>query len=417
MALILDSRPMNSDIAQLDGWFRPWPDRSVEPVDVAAALRAAGISGAVGAADSAGDLPVVLVAQGTHPAVVPGTERLLVDALTEVAEATSGAIMVTDEQMLVTPPSMEETWEAVLDSDEAPEPAVSNPPDVLLARLDPDLLPMLARDVGSPFEWERADGFLVVRFEEPSAALHEHGFTKAELPVVTLSLIGGRRWVNVLLARGVLPGLILSCQEPWALTHAPETVEDPALRTVLDELAERHATPEATIEALLGSPHLPDADETTLRAALAAPDDEQWSARVLTALGLPIHAADLHEGRTALSDPHRVEPQSLRTILRKAVGADRLTDEERWREHGLVGRLQLALIRFPVLTVVVVLLELALAGFIVEWLLSTDERPWWYWFGWVTVTALVVDAVADTVLLVRRRGRGSEPTGSQRSGR
>ncbi|WP_162598724.1 hypothetical protein [Nocardioides gilvus] len=407
---------MNPDIVQIAGWFRPHPDRILRPDEVATTLRAAGLSGAVGAPSSTGDLPLVVAAQERRPLVVPGTAQLLVDALAEVAEATRGAIMLTDEQTLVTPPSMEDDWQAVLDSDERPDPANTNPPDVLLARLDPDLLPMLARDVGCPFIWERAEGYVVVAFEEPSATLHEHGFTKPELPVVALSLIGGRRHLSVLLARGVLPGTTLSRQEHWALTQAPETVEEPAMRAMLDEFAVRHVTPEAVIEALLESPHLPHAEEMLLREALVAPDDEHWSARVLTALGLPTHAADIHEGRAILAAPARVEPQGLKEVLRSALGERGSADEEEWSRRGLGGRLQLALLRFPVLTVVVILLELALAGFMTNWLLGTDERPWWYWLGWVTVLALVVDAVADTVLLLRRR-RSPEPAGPGGPGR
>lgn len=416
MGSILDSRPMNADIVQIDGWIRPWPGRLLTPGEVVAALRAAGISGAVGAANSAGDLPWVVAAQGHRPLRVPGTEQLLVDALGEVAETTAGALMLTDEGMLVTPPSMEENWRAVLDPEEHSEQAGVNPPDVLLGRLDPDLLPLLARDTGCPFVWERADDLLVVAFEEPTATLHEHGFTKAELPVAALSLIGGRRHVSLLLTRGVLPGTTLSHPEPWTLSHSPEDVSDPALRAACAEWAELHATPESTIAALLDSPYLPHADEALLREALASPDDDHWSARVLTALGLPSHAADVHEGRVTLSSSQRVEPQSLRAVLRTAVGAGPRAGEERWRAQGPISRLQLAFIRFPALSVVMILLEVALAVFVTTWLLSTEERGWFYWLGWVTVLALVVDVVADTVMLLRRRP-SSESSGPDGPGR
>jgi hypothetical protein len=82
-----------------------------------------------------------------------------------------------------------------------------------------DMLPILARDVGSALTaYPLSDGWRVIRFDQVNPNLHEHGWTAKEAPVVTLSGFGGDEYLSVLVGRGILPGQVTLTRMPVPVT-------------------------------------------------------------------------------------------------------------------------------------------------------------------------------------------------------
>lgn len=361
--------------------------------------------GAVGAPDSRGVLPVALFAEGWTPSRIPGTSRLLVDALGEAATASGIGVMLEDGIFI---------GDAGPEIDAPPDPGSPDvgSPDVLLGRLDHEMLPLLAHHVGSPLRWDHLeDGFVLVRFEERGAQLQEEAFLSDELPVVALTTVGGQRYCSVLVQSGLLPGQTLTRQEPWVPTYGSE-VAHPELRAALPALDELHLTPEEAVTALVDSPHLPGCDEGALRAALVSPADDEWSGRVLSALGLPTLAAEVHEGRSPFAGTYVAPQKALPTVAAAVRGAIPRTADE-MRKHGRAGHLVAASLTRPTLALVWILPQLLLALALTLWVTGADPRAWWHWCLALVALAAWFGAITDTVTMVRallgREGPSTTP--------
>lgn len=395
---------MTSRLVQIDGWLRPPRGSRLTAQAAASVLRQAGVPGAVGAPDSRGVLPVALLAEGWTPSRVPGSSRLLVDALGEATTASGIGVMLEDGVFIG-----DDLPE--IDDPSVPETPDDGPPDVLLGRLDPEMLPLLAHHVGSPLRWEQLeDGVVLVQLEERGAQLQEEAFLRPELPVVALTTLRGQRYCSVLLKRGLLPGHLLTRQQPWVPTYGPE-VAHPGLRAALPALDELHLTPDETVRSLVDSVLLPGCEETALRAALASPGDDAWSARVLAALGLPTVAADVHEGRAVVAGTY-VTPQKALPTLTQAVGRSIPRTADEMRQHGRGGRLVAASLTRPALALLWILPQLLLALALTLWVAGADPRAWWHWLLALVALAAWFGAVTDTVTMVRalvRRRRPSDP--------
>ncbi|MGN0065750.1 MAG: hypothetical protein ACI379_16050 [Nocardioides sp.] len=273
---------------------------------------------------------------------------------------------------------------------------------VVVGRLRPHMLPLLARDVGSALVWASVDGWTVLRLDEAGADLRGHAVLRDEVPVVTLHRDGHGRWIDVVTHVGVPPGTVLS-----------PTGEPPL---------EPDEVPGESAARVAASRHFAHLDVVAVAAAVESPDDEGWSARVLAALGLPVLAADVHEGRTELPGAVAVEPMGVGGAIRAAVRQYEDAPPDEVARRGALGRWQGAVAARPSLGLLTALPEAALGLLGLWWVAGIDDRAWWQWLVGALAALAVLDALADTVALGRRpsqrraashpREQASRPPGS-----
>lgn len=187
-------------------------------------------------------------------------------------------------------------------------------------------MPLLARRIGCAVDVTTVDGWSLVRPVNGWAQMHRHRFTDTEVPAVALTVIGGTRYVAVLPTPGYLPGDSLTRLAPWRspltaadVAHLPDS-DRAATESVLAWFADPQVEPDNALERLRADGF--DLDAAAVGSALQSAPDAQWSVRVLSALGLPTLAADVHEGRAELPDAVRVAPGGLRTALAGVLRRD-----------------------------------------------------------------------------------------------
>lgn len=311
------------------GWLHPAPGEQVDDALVTGLLAARGVLVAIEQADTAAgqskEFVALTTADGHAVTMRPGGPLTrgprLPDLAMSLAELSGLTVDLGDisfgppeDGFLPQPPR-------------APTPYEPTAPcDVLLTRADPTELPLLARRVGCAVDVATLGAWSLVRPVERSAQLHRHRFTADDVPVVALSVVGGQRYVSVLTAPGHLPGVTLTRINQW---HTWITAADVAHLegedlTVMTEtlrwFADPQAAPDNDLELLREQGGFAAGiDVAKVGSALQSTDDEKWFARVLDALALPTTAADVHEGRTELTDAVRVEPGGLGVALAGAL--------------------------------------------------------------------------------------------------
>ena len=311
------------------GWLHPDPSRAVDLAVVTTLLAGWGVVAAVRSGEDvvgqSREVVALTTPDGYVARMLPGgpLERgpSVFDLAASLVEATGLAVGLGD--VSVAPED-----EPGLGLDEllnADEPS-DEPTDVLLTRADPDTLPLLARRIGCAVDVATVDGWTLVRPVARSAQMHRHRFSDADVPAVVLTVIGGTRYVAVLPTAGYLPGHTLTRLAPWRsplaasdVAHLPDS-DRAATESILAWFADPQVEPDNALELLRADGF--DLDAATVGAALQSDADEQWSVRVLSALGLPTLAADVHEGRAELPDAVRVAPGGLRTALAGVLRRD-----------------------------------------------------------------------------------------------
>lgn len=184
-------------------------------------------------------------------------------------------------------------------------------PDVLLCRVVDSTLPLLAHDTAS-LRAGHVDGWTLIRFDEPGVALDEHGWLPGDLPAVLLTRHGPTRSIQVLTRWSDSFGRVLCRDQELTSTFTADEISPAAA----EALTHGHLSPDSAVSEVLASPHFRGVDAVALSRALQSPMDEHWSARVLAVLGLPVLAAEVHEGRAQVPSPTRVRATSgLRSLI------------------------------------------------------------------------------------------------------
>lgn len=182
-------------------------------------------------------------------------------------------------------------------------------PDVAICRVVDSSLPFLSHDLG-PLSASTVEGWTVIRFDEPWVDVTDHGWSPGELPLLVLRREGRSREIQVITKWTDQFGHSLSRQPD--LMPAFTEMEGPAMVA----LTNPHLAADSDLRALLAHPRLRHLDLLEVATVLQSPMDDWWSARVISALGLPTLAADVHEGRAGLPEPtHVASPTLGRTFI------------------------------------------------------------------------------------------------------
>lgn len=292
--------PTSADVTlhPLLGWIHPADGEAVDPAAVLAHLRRNGIVGSVQSGAIGVDEPCTIVV------LVDDVERVQVVRDGKVgagAPVTSFAPALARE--LDVEVLLGEEFYGDVDGD-AEESDEDEAPDVALCRVVDSSLPMLAHDLG-PLDVSHIEGWMLVRFEDSWIEVDEHGWLGNELPLVVLRRSGRTREIQFVTRSSEQHGHALT-REPDLMPAFTE-MEGPAMAV----LTNPHLAADSDLHAVLAHPRFRHLDTLKVAAVLQSPMDEWWSGRVLTALGLPVLAADVHEGRAEMPDPVRVTPTSL----------------------------------------------------------------------------------------------------------
>ena len=329
-------RPVPDLITPAWGNVHPLGGATIDPEALVGAMRAAGLLGAVaegspGAGASVEVLVLVDEAQRVWQrgpgGPTPGPSEVAAAEL--LAAATGWAVDLGEASVGPEGSVLDEQGFWVLPDRPVPAPPatpVTDPPDVLVCRADPERLGVLARASSSELDVTVVDGWSVVRFCRPDARLHAHQFAADEVPALALSRVGGVRYASVLTGRGWLPGFSLSRQPVLLPSWGPDDLHgvDPDLAATLTEVAawcaNQHLEVASEASLLVAEPGFTHVAVAELAAALAEPVPERWSTRVLEVLGLPVLAADVHEGRADLPGARRVQPSGRWAAVRHTIG-------------------------------------------------------------------------------------------------
>lgn len=406
-------------ITYLSGHVGPGPASTCSPEQVAAFLRDRKLLGAVGhdrpdaLAVAVDARPVLLCLAATDDGRVlvstasgPQPGPALGAVARELAAATRCDVDIAEVFEAGAPPAGEGDEEPGLVWVDLPETEAL--PDVLVCRTGSDVLPLLARDLSSPLQAVRVGEHLVVRAVEPNADLHKHGWRAGEGPVIALSGFGGDRYVSVLVGRGVLPGQATLTRLPMLLPVFAADEVAPATVPLLDELADPHLHPDSQLSLLLAQAPYARLDARTVAAAVQSDDGPDWFAGVLTALGVPSEVVTIAAGAAEggdLPDATEVVPAGFWAAVRSSM---RLSEQDALDEtirRGPLLRFHAASLRNPWIVLSTVIPELVVGVPALTWALGSTERPWWLVGIGVVAALLIVDAVADLVLMAVRLRR------------
>lgn len=263
------------------------------------------------------------------------------------------------------------------EDDDSPAPGL--PGDVILTHQPESMVPGLARALGSGLVAGHVDGWTLVQFDEAWLEMAGEGWLSSELPVVHLKRSDERQRVVE-----VVTGFTQT-QSDLLTRHADLTpVRDLSgvaseLQTLLGAdpvtaLTNGHLVPDSALHEVLRSKHFADRDATTVATALQSPMDAHWSARVLTSLGLPTHAADVHEGRRELEGV-RMEPKSLVKSLLEQTYRTYDPAPHEVAQRGPLGRAYARSLATPARTVAWVVGDLAIGSALV-WAASSVDSTW-----------------------------------------
>lgn len=373
------------------GWIHPADGEAVDPAAVLAHLRRQGVVGSVQSGAIGVDEPctiVVLVDDVERVQVVRDGKVGAGAPLTSFAPALARDLEV---EVLLGDELYGEVDAAGDDTEEVP--------DVALCRTVASSLPLLAHDLGA-LDASTVEGWTLVRFEEEWVDLDEHGWLGSDLPLLVLRRNGRSREIQV----------VTRWHEPsgHALTREPDLMpaftemEGPAMAV----LTNPHLGADSDLRAVLAHQRFRHLDLLEVATVLQSPMDEWWSGRVLTALGLPVVAADVHEGRAELPDPTHVGTTSLGRSLVDTVLRYYDAPAEEVERRTAYGRLYDKVQRHPVAAGTVLTTEAVASGA----MLAAAVRPG---RGAAARTALLsagvvglLDATMGAVLAARRfRGR------------
>ncbi|MGN0065749.1 MAG: hypothetical protein ACI379_16045 [Nocardioides sp.] len=273
------------------------------------------------------------------------------------------------------------------------------PGDVLVSHKVDSFLPVLAHHAEAGLEHAWVDGWNVVRFDRACVDLSDDAWLPHEVPAAVLITDGETRYVEVLTGWGVFPGEMLTRLLDLTPTFTTAEVD----HRFVPGLANLHLLPDSDLRRVLNSPHFRDRDAGAVAEALQSAPDEFWSARVLTTLGLPVLAADVHEGRSDLPAARRVEARSgLRSLFDSVVGYHEAGEEEVARRTPF-GKAYAWVQARPAVAGTLYATETATAAV----LLARANRPGrsrWARTGVRTLAAtLLLDAAMGVALRSRRR--------------
>lgn len=375
------------------GWIHPADGESVDPTAVLAHLRRNGIVGSVQSGAIGVDEPCAIVV------LVDDVERVQVvrDGRVGAGPPVTSFAPTLARELEVEVLLGDEFYGEVDDSDE--DLHEDDEPDVALCRVVDSSLPLLAHDLG-PLEAGQAEGWTLVRFDESWVEVDEHGWLGNELPLVVLRRSGRTREIQVVTRWTEQHGHALT-REPDLMPAFTE-MEGPAMAA----LTNPHLAAGSDLHAVLAHPRFGDRDPLEVASALQSPMDDGWSARVLTALGLPALAADVHEGRAEVPDAVRVAPTSLGRSLVNTYLRYYDAPAEEVERRTAYGKLYDRIQRNPVATGVALSAETVVAVA----LLAAAVRPGRSPLARTTLLSGgvvgLLDAAAGVVLATRRfRGR------------
>lgn len=375
------------------GWIHPADGESVDPTAVLAHLRRNGIVGSVQSGAVGVDEPCAIV--------------VLVDDVERVQVVRDGRVGAGAPVTSFAPTLARELEVEVLLGDEFygeadggdEESHEDDEPDVALCRVVDSSLPFLAHDLG-PLEAAQVDGWTLVRFDESWVEVDEHGWLGNDLPLVVLRRSGRTREIQVVTRWTEQHGHALT-REPDLMPAFTE-MEGPAMAA----LTNPHLAVGSDLHAALTHPRFGDRDPLEVAAVLQSPMDDGWSARVLSVLGLPTLAADVHEGRAEMPEAVRITPTSLGRSLVDTFLRYYDAPAEEVARRTAYGRLYDRIQRHPVATGAAVSVETALAVAMLAAAVRPERGP-------LARTALLsggvvglLDAATSLVLATRRfRGR------------
>lgn len=384
--------PTSADVTlrPLLGWIHPADGEAVDAAAVLAYLRRHGVVGSVQSGAVGVDEPCTIV--------------LLVDDVERVQVVRDGKVRAgspldtfgptlareLDVELYVGDSQFGDVGADDEDDDEAP--------DVALCRVVDSALPLLAHDLG-PLSASSVDGWTLVRFDTSWVDVDDHGWMGGDLPLVVLRRSGRTREIQVVTRWTEQHGHALT-REPDLMPAFTE-MQGPAMAA----LTNPHLAADSDLRAVLSHPRFRHLDLLEVAMVLQSPMDEWWSGRVLTALGLPVLAADVHEGRDELPDPTRLGPTSLGRSFVDTVLRYHDAPAEEVARRTPYGKLYDRVQRHPIAAGATFTTEALASGA----LLAAAVRPG---RGSLARTALLsagivglVDASMGAVLAVRRFGR------------
>lgn len=386
-------------VALVGGRVRPGPGRPLQPEDVRRCLREAGVLAVVGVRPSLG--PESAGALGTEPVEL----AVATDAAGRAYVLRGGVVEVGPDLADVAARLQVATGGAV----ELEESAVAQEPDggatTLVSRTPLAYLPEAARRMRAPVRAAQVGGWTVAELGAGGDPWR-YGWTAAEFPVAHLHRDDGARRLTLVTARGRARQAILWSAPRPVPTFAPAEVGD-ASRGVFERLMEPERSTEEMLRRLLSAPRLADVEGPRLREALATSDDGGWYGRVLDALGMPVLAGDVAEGRADLSAVLTVEPASLWSTLVQVwdLTVDAAVQQGR-RARGLQWWHR-TLVRHPPVVLLTVALQVAFVVLGTAWVAQHPGGAFPVVIAVVCVL-MAVDAVVDvaTAVRARRRWRG-----------
>ncbi|MBE7325380.1 hypothetical protein IEQ44_12015 [Nocardioides sp. Y6] len=326
------------------GWIHPADGEAVDPAAVLAHLRRHGIVGSVQSGAIGVDEPCTLV--------------VLVDDVERVQVVRDGRVGAGAPVTSFAPALGRELEVEVLLGDEfygdvdAGGEDTPELPDVALCRVVDSALPLLAHTLG-PLDASVVDRWTILRFEEEWVDVEQHGWLGGDLPLLVLRRNGRSREIQVVTRWNDSSGHALT-REPDLMPAFTE-MEGPAMAA----LTNPHLAADSDLRAVLAHPRFRHLDLLEVASVLQSAMDDGWSARVLTALGLPSLAADVHEGRAELPDPTHVGATSLGRSLVDTVLRYYDAPHEEVRRRTPYGKLYDRVQRHPVAAGAMITTEVA----------------------------------------------------------
>lgn len=409
-------------ITLVQGWAVPAAHERVDAAAVLARLRTDDVLGAVQSDPVGADEPldVVVATDGEGRVLVVDDGRLVPGERFEVVAARwcadLGVSLETDDHVFTDPRHL-----PLVAADEDPSEEASAggctdcscgevdpdaPGDLLLSRLVPSALPMLAHFAQCGLTTGHVDGWNVALFDEMGVDLSDEGFLRSEVPAVLLTDTGSRCYVEVLPGWGTFPGIQLTRQPDLEPTFSRNELD----HDVVDGLSNPHLMDGSDLLELLATEPFVELDPATVAAALQTRMDAGWSARVLTALGLPPTAADVHSGRRTLAEvststPDRVESVPLLRALASSTARYHDAPVEEVARRGTYGRLYARLTDSLPLSAALYATETAVAAVLLDRALGGRGSRGGRTLAGAAAVTLLTDAVMGIALTVRKHGR------------
>ena len=408
-------------ITLVQGWVVPAAHERVDAAAVLARLRTDDVLGAVQSdpVDADEPLDVVVATDDGGRVLVVDDGRLVPGERFEVVAARwcadLGVSLETDDHVFADPRHLPLVTHDEDGADSSADGCVDcacgevdpdAPGDLLLSRVVPSSLPMLAHHAGCGMLTGHVEGWNVALFDEMGVDLSDEGFLRSEVPAVLLTDTGARCYVEVLPTSGAFPGVQLTRQPDLEPTFSRNELD----LDVVDGLSNPHLMPGSDLLELLDAEPFADLDPATVAAALQTRMDAGWSARVLTALGLPPAAADVHSGRRSLAEvststPDRVEALPLLRALVSSTTRYHDAPAEEVARRGAYGRLYARLTDNLALSALLYATETAVGAVLLDKALGGRGPRGRRALAGAAAATLLTDAVMGVALTVRKHRR------------